>query len=76
MAEGDRIRRTRSRRRKQSREREILQGVIRIGVILLIVGVVAFMGGFACRYWLGSQTPEGELEISREVIPETMGAER
>lgn len=65
-------RRGHSRRRRQSRGREVFRGfMLFLFVLILFAGVIAG-GVYGYRYWEGNRTSNLPLETSREVIPETM----
>jgi ABC-type Fe3+ transport system permease subunit len=65
-------RRSHSRRRRQSRGRDVFGGLmIFLFVLILFAGVIAG-GVYGYRYWEGNRTSNLPLEASREVVPETM----
>ena len=76
MTEGEGRRRPKSRRRRQSRAGETVVIAARGVLILLVIAAVAFAGIYGFRHWQGSQTSGLPLETGREIVPESMGAEK
>ncbi len=73
MSQRDTIqRKSHSRRRRQSRGRDVFGGVILFLVVFILFAGVIAGGVYGYRYWEGNRTSNVPLETSREVVPETM----
>lgn len=76
MTEGEGRQRPRSRRRRLRYGEEIVMTVVRIVLVLLVVAAVVFSGIYGYRSWQGKRIDDSSLEVSREIVPESMGADK